>query len=109
MPAGRSADHAGASAARGNNGFVGALRRVEVDDHARRVVLQFLVLRPGAFARQAHERVGGALYGGRVAHFAHCLGLVRVRVRTTMDRVRVRTTRVRVKVRVRVRVRVRGG
>eukprot|EP00964_Phaeocystis_antarctica_P124124 scaffold87812_cov66-Phaeocystis_antarctica.AAC.1 len=46
VPAGHSADHAGASAARGNNGFVGALRRVEVDDHARRVVLQAPVLRP---------------------------------------------------------------
>ena len=46
--AGRSADHAGASAACGNSGFVGALRRVEVDDHAGRVVLQALVLRPGS-------------------------------------------------------------
>ena len=44
-----SADNAaGASAASDNNGLVGALRRVEVNDHARHVVLQAALLLPGA-------------------------------------------------------------
>lgn len=44
-----SADNAaGASAASDNNGLVGALRRVEVNDHARHVVLQAAHLLPGA-------------------------------------------------------------